>query len=538
MSRELKLFVETKENVGDDIYISSISAETLGIRDGDLVQVSIPEENFSTTLVAHVNESLFDFVVQIDENLPEILGFKSMELTVTPASPGTAPARPARPAKPGPAPGMAAGPPRVPGAAPPVPVPPGMMGAPPAPGVPPVPKVPAMPGMPGMPSVPKPPAVPAMPGLPSMGAPAIPRAPTMGAPAVPKPPSMTPGVPAIPKPPSMAPGVPAIPKPPAMAPGVPAVPKPPSMAPAVPAPAPVPAMPKPPAPAVPAPEEFEIRTETQWVLVPNQVDSMGVMIVDGDANCVFGTDDMGYPLDSTGQPFQQAQYLEKTVETKVPKKGAAAPAGPPKEKVQVLVPNQVDSYGVEIVDANNNPVYGMDPSGWYAMDSAGQAFEQTQWMEIEVEKQPEKGPFPPNMTDAFGVPVVDDKGFAIYGQDEFNQPLDQNGKGVWWEGSSRPKYPDMIDIAALAQKKNGIVLTPRVDNTLGDKFMLSARNVEALGLYEGMMIEIEDHKTRGTGAGRIKIGSIEDRFIGMTQDAYDAANIVEKDDVVVSSAEP
>ncbi|MEX2728109.1 MAG: hypothetical protein Q6353_012715, partial [Candidatus Sigynarchaeum springense] len=71
MSRELKLFVETKENVGDDIYISSISAETLGIRDGDLVQVSIPEENFSTTLVAHVNESLFDFVVQIDENLPE-----------------------------------------------------------------------------------------------------------------------------------------------------------------------------------------------------------------------------------------------------------------------------------------------------------------------------------------------------------------------------------------------------------------------------------------------------------------------------------
>ncbi|MEX2716061.1 MAG: VWA domain-containing protein, partial [Candidatus Sigynarchaeota archaeon] len=334
------------------------------------------------------------------------------------------------------------------------------------------------------------------------------------------------------------PGVPAIPNPPSMAPGVPAVPKPPSMAPAVPAPAPVPAMPKPPAPAVPAPEEFEIRTETQWVLVPNQVDSMGVMIVDGDANCVFGTDDMGYPLDSTGQPFQQAQYLEKTVETKVPKKGAAAPAGPPKEKVQVLVPNQVDSYGVEIVDANNNPVYGMDPSGWYAMDSAGQAFEQTQWMEIEVEKQPEKGPFPPNMTDAFGVPVVDDKGFAIYGQDEFNQPLDQNGKGVWWEGSSRPKYPDMIDIAALAQKKNGIVLTPRVDNTLGDKFMLSARNVEALGLYEGMMIEIEDHKTRGTGAGRIKIGSIEDRFIGMTQDAYDAANIVEKDDVVVSSAEP
>ncbi|MBN2151613.1 MAG: VWA domain-containing protein, partial [Candidatus Lokiarchaeota archaeon] len=338
---------------------------------------------------------------------------------------------------------------------------------------------------------------------------------------------------------SMAPAAPAIPRPPSMAPAAPAIPRPPSMATAPAAPSPVPSGPAPvprsPAPA-PAQPEFEIQTETQWVLVSNQVDLMGVMIVDGDGNCVFGADDMGYPLDSTGQPFQQAQYLEKVVEKRVPRAGAAPAVA--KEKVQVLVPNQVDAYGMEIVDASNNPVYGMDPSGWYAMDSAGQAFEQTQWMEVEVEKQPEKGPFPPNLTDSFGVQVVDDKGFAIYGSDEFNQPLDPNGKGVWWEGSSRPKYPDMIDIGALAQKKNGMVLTPRVDNTLGDKFMLSARNVEALGLYEGMMIEIEDHKTRGTGAGRIKVGSIEDRFIGMTQDAYDAANIVEKDDVVTSSAEP
>jgi hypothetical protein len=174
-------------------------------------------------------------------------------------------------------------------------------------------------------------------------------------------------------------------------------------------------------------EEFEIKTETQWVLVPNQVDLMGVMIVDGEGNCVFGADDMGYPLDSTGQAFQQAQYIEKVVETKVPKAGgAAAPAGPAKEKVQVLVPNQVDAYGMEIVDASNNPVYGMDPSGFYALDSTGQPFEATQWMEIEVEKQPEKGPFPPNMADTFGVPIVDEKGFAIYGQDEFNQPLDNN----------------------------------------------------------------------------------------------------------------
>jgi transposase-like protein len=79
----LQLFVETKENVGNDIFISTVSAEALGVKDGDIVKISIPEEHFETTIVAHINESLFDFVVQIDENLPEILGFKSMELHVS-----------------------------------------------------------------------------------------------------------------------------------------------------------------------------------------------------------------------------------------------------------------------------------------------------------------------------------------------------------------------------------------------------------------------------------------------------------------------
>lgn len=498
----LKLFVETKENAGDDIYISSISAETLGIKDGDLVKIAAPDENFETTIVAHIDESLFDFVVQIDEKLPEILGFKSIELTISTTSSGLAPVKSARPGKPGASVGSIPAPPRVPGSAPAVPTPPGMAGPPPPPGVPRVPKMPAK-----APTVPKPPSL----------APSIPKMP-----AVPSMPSM----PKIPK----APAVPTVPKPPAKG---PAIPKPPSIAKAPPS---IPSMPRPPAPRPSAVEPVvETITESKFVLLPSQTDNYGVMIVDGNGNAIFGVDDMGYPLDSMGQVFQQAQMNEITVEKKVSK---AAPAGPPKEKVQVLVPNQVDNYGIEIVDVGNNPKFGMDASGWFALDSMGQVFEQTQWMEIEIEKQPENGPFPPNLTDTFGQQVVDAKGFAIYGIDEYNQPIDPNGKGVWWEGSSRPKYPNMVDISQLAQDKNGVVLTPRIDNTLGDKFMLSSRNVEALGLYEGMMVEIEDHKTRGTGAGRIKVGPIEDRLIGITQDAYDAANIVEKDDVVVSSAEP
>ncbi|MBD3188616.1 VWA domain-containing protein [Candidatus Bathyarchaeota archaeon] len=277
-------------------------------------------------------------------------------------------------------------------------------------------------------------------------------------------------------------------------------------------------------------------TETEWELIPNQVDSYGVLVVDESGNAVFGMDAEGYPLDSTGQSFTSAQYNEVTVEKKVPI--ASAEAGEPKEMIQILVPNQVDGYGVEIVDANSNPVYGMDDSGWYALDSTGNPFEQTQWMEVEKEKEPEKGPFPPNMMDDFGQAVTDENGFAIYGSDEYNQPLDPNGKGVWWEGSSRPKYPDMIDISQLAQETSGIILTPRIDNKAVDHVVLSAENVESLSLYEGMLVEFQDHKTRGRGAARIKTGNVKNNIIVMSQDAYDAADIVEKDDVVVYSAEP
>ena len=38
---ELNLLVEIVENLGDDIHISLLSAEKLGIKDGDLVVISI-----------------------------------------------------------------------------------------------------------------------------------------------------------------------------------------------------------------------------------------------------------------------------------------------------------------------------------------------------------------------------------------------------------------------------------------------------------------------------------------------------------------
>ena len=104
-------------------------------------------------------------------------------------------------------------------------------------------------------------------------------------------------------------------------------------------------------------------TETEWQLIPSQYDDYSTLIVDEAGNAIYGMDDQGYPLDSYGQSFMNAQFNEVTVEKQVAK------AGKKMKKVQVLVPNQVDAYGMEIVDSSNNPVYGMDESGWYAMDS-------------------------------------------------------------------------------------------------------------------------------------------------------------------------
>ncbi|MHA1716912.1 MAG: vWA domain-containing protein [Promethearchaeota archaeon] len=552
MSPEVKLFIETAQNLGDDIYISSVTADQIGVKDGDLVKVSIPEENFETTISVRIDPNLYDFLVRIDEKLPELLGFKADQIVISPTEGGMAPPpspgmnAPAPPPVPSP-PGMGPSPPApgAPAAPPPVPTPPGMGPSPPAPGAPPsAPSVPTPPTAPPTPS-PSAPPVPTPPTAPPTPPPSAPPVPTPSTVPSSTPSTVPPTPPTVPQ--TSASSEAAPPSGPAAPPSGPAAPP---SGPAAPpsgpaAPPSGPAAP-PSGPAAPptgdsaetaAEEEYEIVTETQWELVPDQYDSYGVQIVDAEGNALYGMDDEGYPLDSQGAPFYDAQFNEITVEKKVPKKKKKT------KIVQVLVPNQVDAYGVEIVDSENNPVYGLDESGWYALDSTGQPFQETQWMEMEVEEEEEEevieeGPYPKNMTDDYGRPVVDENGWPIYGEDEFNCPLDPDGNYVWWEGCSRPKYPNMIDISELAQEKNGLILTPRIDNKCVDYVLLSEKTIIDLNMYPGMMVAWEDHKTRGTGAARIKQGNIPDNEIHMSKDAYDAADIVEHDDVVVYSAEP
>ncbi len=55
--------------------------------------------------------------------------------------------------------------------------------------------------------------------------------------------------------------------------------------------------------------------------------------------------------------------------------------------MQTVAPNQVDKYGVQITDAIGNPIFGMDASGWYAIDSAGVPCQDTKWIEVDVQQQ-------------------------------------------------------------------------------------------------------------------------------------------------------
>ncbi len=55
--------------------------------------------------------------------------------------------------------------------------------------------------------------------------------------------------------------------------------------------------------------------------------------------------------------------------------------------MQTVAPNQVDKYGVQLTDALGNPIFGMDASGWYAIDSAGNPCTDTKWIEVDVHQQ-------------------------------------------------------------------------------------------------------------------------------------------------------
>jgi hypothetical protein len=99
-------------------------------------------------------------------------------------------------------------------------------------------------------------------------------------------------------------------------------------------------------------------------------------------------------------------------------------------------------------------------------------------------------------------------------------------------------YPNKIDVYMLQSQKNGIVLTPVVDDNLeGGRVQLSSSVIQQLGLVPGLLIAWEDPLTRSIGSARIDQAMINPGEIRMSRDTKEDTN-TQAQQIVIYSTEP
>jgi len=99
-------------------------------------------------------------------------------------------------------------------------------------------------------------------------------------------------------------------------------------------------------------------------------------------------------------------------------------------------------------------------------------------------------------------------------------------------------YSNRIDVNILRGQKNGIVLTPTVDNSIeGGRVQLSSIVIQQLGLGQGMLIAWEDPLTRVMGSARIDQAMSGPTEIRMSRDTKEDTN-VQSQQIVAYSTEP
>lgn len=99
-------------------------------------------------------------------------------------------------------------------------------------------------------------------------------------------------------------------------------------------------------------------------------------------------------------------------------------------------------------------------------------------------------------------------------------------------------YSNRIDVNILRSQKNGVVLTPTIDNSIeGGRVQLSSTVIQQLGLGQSMLIAWEDPLTRVMGSARIDQAMIGPTEIRMSRDTKEDTNI-QSQQIVVYSTEP
>ena len=99
-------------------------------------------------------------------------------------------------------------------------------------------------------------------------------------------------------------------------------------------------------------------------------------------------------------------------------------------------------------------------------------------------------------------------------------------------------YTNRIDVNMLSSQKNGLVLTPVVNDSIeGGRVQVSSFVIQQLGLGQGMLIGWEDPLTRALGSARIDQAMIGPTEIRMSRDTKEDTNVYSQQ-IVVYSTEP
>jgi hypothetical protein len=117
-------------------------------------------------------------------------------------------------------------------------------------------------------------------------------------------------------------------------------------------------------------------------------------------------------------------------------------------------------------------------------------------------------------------------------------PLPTTGQEVGVPSTPADPYPNRIDVNMLNSQKNGIVLTPVVDDSIeGGRIQISNFVIQQLGLGQSMLIGWEDPLTRAVGSARIDKAMIGPTEIRMSRDTKEDTNVYSQQ-IVCYSTEP
>ncbi|GAH15402.1 unnamed protein product, partial [marine sediment metagenome] len=104
-------------------------------------------------------------------------------------------------------------------------------------------------------------------------------------------------------------------------------------------------------------------------------------------------------------------------------------------------------------------------------------------------------------------------------------PLPTIGQEVGVPIAPADPYPNRIDVNMLNSQKNGIVLTPVINDSIeGGRIQVSGFVIQQLGLGKGMLIGWEDPLTRAVGSARIDQATIAPTEIRMSRDTKEDTN--------------